>query len=140
MNRARPARVLSPTFVAAGDLLRRKSMKPLLIIAALALTGVAGIAVAQTVEPSPPPPNEYYEVGTVYVAQDGYVNEPNDMDEVDLRILKNEARRFCGDKPDTQLDLTAWKNYRRCVFVAMGGDPAYAPYHPYNSGPDANDE
>jgi len=112
-------------------------MKPLLIIASLALTGIAG---AQTVDPYTPPPNERYEPGLVYVAHDGYVNEPTYMDEVDLRILKSEARRFCGDKPDTQLDLTAWKNYRRCVFVAMGGDPAYAPYYPYNPDPYANDE
>jgi hypothetical protein len=114
-------------------------MKPLLIIAALALTGIAGVAVAQTVEPYTPPPDERYEPRPVYVAQGGYIYEPEGMDEVDLRILKNEARRFCGDKPDTQLDLTAWKNYRRCVFVAMGGDPAYAPYYPYNPEPYADE-
>jgi len=38
-------------------------MKPLLIIASLALTGIAGVAVAQTVDPYTPPPNERYEPG-----------------------------------------------------------------------------
>jgi hypothetical protein len=115
-------------------------MKTLLTAAAIAFTGIAGIAFAQTVDPYTPPPNENYEPGPVYVAQGEFIHEPQYLDEVDLRVLKNEARQFCGDKPDTQLDLTAWKNYRRCVFVAMGGDPAYAPYYPYQPDPYANDE
>ena len=115
-------------------------MKTLLTVAALAFTGVAGVAFAQTVDPYTPPPNENYEPGPVYVAQGAYVGEPQYMDEDELRILKNEARRACGDKPDTQLDLTAWKLYRRCVFVEMGGDPAYAPYYPYQPDPYDDDE
>jgi hypothetical protein len=114
-------------------------MRTLLTIAAIAFTGIAGVAFAQTVDPDEPPSNQYYETGTVYVAQGAYIHEPEGLDEVELRILKNEARRFCGDKPDTQLDLTAWKNYRRCVFVAMGGDPEAAPYYPHNPDPYADE-
>lgn len=108
-------------------------MKPLLTIAALALTGIAGVAFAQTIEPYTPPPNETYEAGPVYVADGRYV-EPVYMDEDELRFLKNEARRACGDKPDTMLDLNAWKVYRQCVFVELGGQ-RYYPYYPYQPYP-----
>ena len=114
-------------------------MKTLLTaVAALAFTGVA---FAQTVDPyTPPPPNERYEPGPVYVAQGAYISEPQYMDEDELRILKREARRACGDKPDSILDLNRWKDYRQCVFVEMGTDPAYAPYYPYQPDPYDDDE
>jgi len=109
-------------------------MKTLLTVAALAFTGIAGVAFAQTVDPYTPPPAETYAPGTVYVADGPYI-EPQYMDEDELRILKREARRACGDKPDSILDLNRWKDYRQCVFVEMGGDPAYAPYYPYRPDP-----
>lgn len=110
-------------------------MKPLLTIAALAFTGLAGVAFAQTYDEYPPPPNETYGPDRVYIAQGGYV-EAAYMDEDELRILKREARSACGDKPDSMLDLSSWKVYRQCVFIEMGGRSPYQAYYPYQPYPD----
>jgi hypothetical protein len=130
----RLTRVLSPIPSPLATL-EEKNMKPLLTLATLAFTGIAGVAFAQTVDPYTPPPNERYEPGPVYVAQGAYVNEPQYMDEDELRILKRDARRVCGDKPDSMLDLNSWKVYRQCVFVELGGQPYY-PYYPYQPYPE----
>ena len=111
-------------------------MKTLLTVAALAFTGLAGVAFAQTVDPYTPPPNERYEPGPVYVSQGGYIADPRYMDEDELRILKREARRACGDMPDSILDLNRWKDYRQCVFIEMGDQQDYNPYYPYQPDPD----
>lgn len=110
-------------------------MKPLLTIVTLAFAGLAGIAYAQTVDP--------YEPASDYVntppARDIYVAQgpsgPVYVEEDELRILKREARIACGDRPDSMLDLNAWKIYRQCVFVELDDRGGY-PYYPYERYPD----
>jgi hypothetical protein len=111
-------------------------MKSGLTIAALAFAGVAGAAYAQSLDPrqgtthelDDPPARE------VYIAQGP--QGPDYIDEDELRALKRDARYACGDKPDTKLDLVAWKLYRKCVFVETDGADRRDSYYPYEPRPD----
>ena len=69
--------------------------------------------------PGPSPDPRYQEPypDTAH-ATDVYVSDAEHPYRVDARIAR-AARRACGEAlPDTMLDLTAWKLYRVCRFIA----------------------
>jgi hypothetical protein len=103
-------------------------MKTVLTIATLAFAGVAGIAYAQNVDPYEPTDDDIAtSAREIYIAQGP--SGPDYLAEDELRLLKRDARRVCGDKPDSMLDLVAWKVYRQCVFIESDG--RVGPYYPY---------
>ena len=77
------------------------------VLAAAALFAAMGFALAQPIDPdeipeadAPPPPEAY---------------GPPPIDEVDFRIIKHDAANVCGNRPDSMLDLIAWRIYRICM-------------------------
>lgn len=91
-------------------------MKALFAAAVIAVFAAAGFAIAQPID-DPREPIPEADDADLPSPQEAYAPPP--VDDVEYNLIRRDARLVCGNRPDSMLDLVAWRIYRACMEIEL---------------------